>query len=217
MKTVGIGSLPHTNFQSAISYSLKHHLPFLPQMTSLGERMVDQVRSSKEITKKYQALDLFTEKILEHKISAFKIQIAGPETCKVDHQLILNEINKFLEYFSKYKLKPIVFIDEPVITFKSDHLKNVFAELSKLEVTSGLHSCAKFNTELVEEMNFDFLSFDAGLVTPSENTKKILINGIPPFSMPKFTIYGEWISSSCGLARYTEDECEKILKNLNNY
>jgi hypothetical protein len=217
MKTLGIGSLPHLNISDAVTYSLKHSLPFLPQMTSLGERMVEQVLSAQELSKKYIALSLFTEKIIEQKNSNFKIQIAGPETCNVDSKIILNEINNFLEYFEDYNLRPIVFIDEPVITFKSDNLKKIFNELANMKIMSGLHSCAKFDVGKVEDLNCDFLSYDAGLVLPNVNSKKNLIAGIPPFSKEKFIVSGEWISSNCGLAMYTEDECKKILINLENY
>jgi hypothetical protein len=217
MKTVGIGSLPHLNISEAISYSLKHTLPFLPQMTSLGERMVEQVLSTQELSTKYKSLSLFTEKIIEQNITTFKIQIAGPETCNVDDKKILLEINNFLKYFENYNLRPIVFIDEPIITFKSEHLKNIFNELTNMKISSGLHSCATFKLEQAEYLKCDFLSYDAGLVAPNLKSKKNLIAGIPPFSGKDFSIYGEWISSSCGLAMYTEEDCEKILINLRAY
>ena len=217
MKTVGIGSLPHRSVLNAVNYSLKHDLPFLPQMTSLGERMIPQVLANIEMTEKYQALTLFTEKLLEKKVSTFKIQLAGPETCNVENKIIMREINSFLNYFDQFNLRPIIFIDEPIITLKTEQLKNIFSELTNLQIISGLHSCAKFNWDKVENMNFDFLSFDAQITIPMKQTKKNLITGIPPFSKEKFQVNGTWISSSCGLARYSEDDCEKILLELNNY
>lgn len=216
MKTFGIGSLPHHSRQDAVNFSLRHSMPFLPQMTSRGERMVSQALSAKDLLEKYSALENFTEKILENKIIDFKIQIAGPQTCNVNDTIILKEINKFLNYFEKYKLRPIVFIDEPVFIQNSEQLKNIFDELRNLNIVSGFHSCAKFNWNLTEQLNFDYLSFDLGVMSAPPKFKKHLITGIPPFSK-KLEVLGEWISSSCGLAMFTEDECEMILKNLEAY
>ena len=217
MKTLGIGSLPHHSIKDATDYSLKHTMPFLPQMTSHRERMISQVLTSKDLREKYIALEIFTEKIIEKKIVDFKIQIAGPQTCKVDKKIILNEINQFLNYFEKHKLHPIVFIDEPVFNQNSEQLKNKFDELKNLNVVCGFHSCANFEWKLTEQLNSDYLSFDLGIISPPAKFQQILVTGIPPFSNKQFQVSGEWISSSCGLAMFTEDECEIILKNLESY
>lgn len=216
MKTLGIGSLPHHSSHDAVNFSLRHSMPFLPQMTSLGEHMVSQALSTKDLLEKYSALENFTEKILEKKIIDFKIQIAGPQTCNVNDTIILKEINKFLKYFEKYNLQPIVFIDEPVFSQNSEQLKNIFDELRNLNIVSGFHSCAKFNWNLTEPLNFDYLSFDLGVMSARPESRKNLVTGIPPFSK-KLEVSGEWISSSCGLAMFTEGECEMILKNLETY
>lgn len=217
MKITGIGSLPHDSVIKAVAYSLRHDLPFLPQMTGLGERMISQVLNKNELSKKYQALQLFTEKILEKNISQFKIQLAGPETCGTSELLIIEQINSFLEFFDKYKLRPIIFIDEPVLTLKSDHLKKVFIELKNLGVNSGLHSCAQFEWEKIECLETTYISFDLNLIKQPEITSKIKIAGFPPFITKEFNYSGEWISSSCGLASYTEKDCETILRNLENH
>lgn len=217
MKTLGIGSLPHHSVHNAINFSLRHTLPFLPQMTSLGERMVSQVLSSKDLQEKYTALESFTEKILEQNIVDFKIQIAGPKTCEVEEKIILKEINQFLNYFENYKMRPIVFIDEPVFNQNPEQLKNIFNELKNLNIVSGLHSCAKFEWKLTEGLSLDYLSFDIGLMLPKIESQKILVTGIPPFSKNLFHVSGEWVSSNCGLATFTESECEMILKNLESY
>lgn len=217
MKTIGIGSLPHHSVENAINYSFKHDIPFLPQMTSLSERMVSQVLSSEPLLKKYFALDLFTKKILEEKTSVFKIQIAGPETCSVNEETILKEINNFLIYFEKYNLKPIIFIDEPVLTSHSSSLRNIYLELKKMQIITGLHSCAKFSLEHIQDLEVDYISYDASLINWPNITKSQLVTGIPPFSKNKFQPRGDIISSSCGLAFYSEMECEEILKNLNSY
>jgi hypothetical protein len=217
MKTVGIGSLPHKSIHDAVKFSIRHDMPFLPQMTSLGERMIPQVKSSKKLSEKYSSLSLFTEKLLETNTSFFKIQIAGPETCNTNESIILKEIENFLEYFEQFKLKPIVFIDEPVITMKSASLKNIFKELRSLDIITGLHSCASFDCTLVDKLETDYLSFDLGVISSAINSNKILIAGLPPFSEDRFKFTGDWISSSCGLAMYTENQCETILKNLKIY
>jgi len=92
MKTVGIGSLPHLSIEDACNYSLKHDMPFLPQMTSLGESMIEQALSRQPLFHTYSALKTFTEKLLLNNIEQFKIQIAGPETCKVHHKIIYSQL-----------------------------------------------------------------------------------------------------------------------------
>jgi hypothetical protein len=217
MKTVGIGSLPHKSIQHAITYSLRHDLPFLPQMIQNGERMIPQVMGQDILLEKYSALEFFTEQILEQKLTQFKIQLAGPETCKTSDKIILQQILNFIKYFDNYNLKPIIFIDEPVLVPESIYLKNIFSEINKLGYISGLHSCAKVDIGKLEYLDNNFLSFDLSLTTVIEKTKKSLIYGIPPFSTSKYKFDGEWISSSCGLASFTENDCEIILRNLENY
>jgi hypothetical protein len=217
MKTVGIGSLPHKSIKDAVAFSLKHDLAFLPQMTSLGERMIPQTLSSRPLIEKYSALSFFTEKILENKISNFKIQIAGPETCRVEAHSILYEIDQFLKYFDKYNLTPIIFIDEPVFISQVYHLDKIFKELARQKIISGLHSCARLDWELVEKLEFNYLSFDIKIMFPLSQSQKILIAGIPPFTSKKYEFSGEWVSSSCGLAMFSEIESEKILENLKMY
>lgn len=217
MKTIGIGSLPHHSTHDAINFSFRHTMPFLPQMTSLGERMIAQALSSEHLTKKYIALESFTEKILKNKINNFKIQIAGPETCSASSKIILNEINLFLKYFNQYNLYPVIFIDEPVLKKNTTQLKNIYDELSKLNITSGLHSCAKFDWHQIRDLELDYLSFDSGIMSPPKEFQNHLIVGIPPFSKHIAGLTGEWISSSCGLATFSEDECDSILKNLESY
>lgn len=43
--TTQIGSLPFTDVDAAVSYSLQHDIPFLPELTALGDGMTEYIKN----------------------------------------------------------------------------------------------------------------------------------------------------------------------------
>ncbi|MFH1065606.1 MAG: hypothetical protein V1734_03835 [Nanoarchaeota archaeon] len=39
-----IGSLPYDSVEKAVAYSLKHDIPFLPELPKLGDSMIQYIR-----------------------------------------------------------------------------------------------------------------------------------------------------------------------------
>jgi hypothetical protein len=215
-KVTGIGSLPHKSPLAAVTYSMKHDLPFLPQLTSLGEHMIKQALESDAIVENHLALSIFKEQLIENKVLEFKIQIAGPTTCHASSNQILKTIDSLLNYFHKqHQLIPIVFIDEPSFNPDSIELKKILEELKIKKIKSGIHTCAQINMLDLEKLPTEMVALDLEL-NSYKNINKELIAGINPFkvgNVQKNALHN-FVSYTCGLARFTEIECEEVFRKL---
>jgi hypothetical protein len=226
IQTTGIGSLPHLKKTDAIEFSFKHDIPFLPQLTSLGENMIEQALSPLDPRQSHLALDSFLEKAHTLNSTSLKIQIAGPNTCQTSENPILKTIFKFVKILDENKLKPIIFIDEPCTMSDSVALQNIFDEINNAGFQSGLHSCNHFSLSTIKKFKINFLSYDSNImnIKNSEFLKTHIVGVDPILNRPDeinqvLASYHDDIilSYSCGLAKYTEDQCEQILNGLNQH
>lgn len=217
-RTTGIGSLPHNSIEKSVLFSLKHTLPFLPQLTYFNENMIDQALKS-DIIHSHLALEFFKDALIENKITKFKIQIAGPSTCNSNALKILLTIEKFMNYFAIYGLNPIIFIDEPIFNPNSHQFQSLLLELKNQNILSGVHTCNRFEWEEISFLNLiNYFSFDANLVSPPsdiKNPEKFIIGTSPYLNNINFSDYqNNFFSYSCGLAKFSEAECDQILDYL---
>jgi len=65
-----IGSLPYDNIGEAVRYSLRHHIPFLPELPKLGDSMLDYIKNPGKLS----CLNEFKK----HSYETVKIQSVGP-------------------------------------------------------------------------------------------------------------------------------------------
>lgn len=65
-----IGSLPFTDVDTAVSYSLQHDIPFLPKLTALGDGMTEYIKKPGKLS----CLVAFKR----HQSATVKVQCIGP-------------------------------------------------------------------------------------------------------------------------------------------
>ena len=69
-----IGSLPYDDVDQAVEYSLRHDIPFLPELPKLGDAMMDYIKQPGSMS----CLETFKRKAAGFDV--VKIQCLGPAT-----------------------------------------------------------------------------------------------------------------------------------------
>ena len=116
MITTQVGSLPYDDVDEAVEYSLRHDIPFLPELPKLGDAMMDYIKQPGSIS----CLETFKRKVAG--FETVKIQCVGPAT------LILGGYDQD-EAFSRcgpcvgicnripgcWKIEPVLCLDSPLV------------------------------------------------------------------------------------------------------
>ncbi|MFH0956341.1 MAG: hypothetical protein V1813_00605 [Candidatus Aenigmatarchaeota archaeon] len=182
-----IGSLPYLDPSQAIDYSLKHDIPFLPELPRLGEAMMEYIKTPGHLS----CLQDFQAAVKGRDIA--KIQGVGPATIvsagngryteKKALEMSREHMMRIMEGFDVEKL--IFFLDEPSLEmvdyeamglskaeyesmgFTGVDYKNLWRQLRddaarNGNVTFGVHTCGNFNWGGLFGLDFlDVISFDA--------------------------------------------------------
>src|SRR3989338_1455945 len=67
-----VGSLPLEDVGEAVAYSLKHDIPFLPELPKRGDAMLEYIKSPGKLS--------CLAEFKKHKFDTVKIQCVGPAT-----------------------------------------------------------------------------------------------------------------------------------------
>jgi hypothetical protein len=112
-----IGSLPYDNIAEAVKYSLKHDIPFLPELPKRGDLMIDYIRHPGEMS----CLNEFAAATKGY--STVKIQCIGPASIvyatekEFDEmkavQVAYEHISKIVNALDVRNI--ILFLDEPTL------------------------------------------------------------------------------------------------------
>ncbi|MBU2638459.1 MAG: hypothetical protein KJ955_05785 [Nanoarchaeota archaeon] len=158
-----IGSLPYDSVEKAVAYSLKHDIPFLPELPKLGDSMLDYIKHPGKMS----CLEKFKEIIYPVK----KVQCVGPATLiqsgygeddavsRICSHLtpICEGLNSWFTY---------IFLDEPALGhagFDYSPLWDAIFSSIKIEGTAikGAHVCGTMDWDRMFRANIDIISFDA--------------------------------------------------------
>ena len=90
-----IGSLPYDNVEQAVEFSLKHDIPFLPELPKLGDAMLDYIKNPGRMS----CLDTFKRKT--DGFDTVKVQCVGPAT------LVLSGYAEDVPQLMVYLIDPI--------------------------------------------------------------------------------------------------------------
>jgi len=110
-----IGSLPYDNVKEAINYSLRHDIPFLPELPKRGEYMLEYIKNPGRLS----CLKEFKEAVKGYEL--VKIQAVGPVTILSDNKSKYTE-EEAVDRTKEHLLgildgldvkKVICFLDEP--------------------------------------------------------------------------------------------------------
>lgn len=109
-----IGSLPFRKVGTAIAYSLKHDIPFLPELTTLGDAMLTYIKDPGRLS--------CLAEFRRHHFQTVKVQVVGPATLiqsgyKQGEAVarIYQHIERVLDGLRAEEI--ILFLDEPALGY----------------------------------------------------------------------------------------------------
>ena len=161
-----IGSLPYKDVKQAVRYSLKHDIPFVPELPLLGDSMMEYIKNPGHLS----CLAEFKKYTFE----VVKGQVVGPSTLVMagyEPSDAVDRINRHAEkILDGLKAKEIILIlDEPALGqagFDFEELWAPIFESLNVKVVRGVHCCGNmdwdklFQSKLIEIISFDASQFD---------------------------------------------------------
>ena len=213
-----VGSLPLLDAKEAVAYSLKHDIPFLPELPKKGDAMMEYVKNPGK-------LSCLTE-FKKNKFDTVKIQCVGPATLVLAGYSENDAIEKACAHISAIidgldAEETILFLDEPALGQAGfDYRKMWDALFSSFRVISGVHVCGNMNWDEMFESNIDIISFDASQFDLTKYSKyrsgKRIAWGVNEAKDVKDFKVGDLVTLPCGMGSplYKPRDCEKSLQKL---
>ncbi len=213
-----IGSLPFTDVDRAIAYSLKHDIPFLPELTALGDAMMHYIRTPGALS----CLVAFKR----HRFDIVKVQCVGPATLiqngyEEDDAIarIYAHIEALLDGLTAEET--ILFLDEPALGYAGFDVERLWEPLfASFPVTPGVHVCGNMQWDHLFDAEIDIISFDASKydITKyyTDRNGKRIAWGIETLEHLRDFRPGDLITLPCGMPHTgsTADQAEQRLAML---
>ena len=215
-----IGSLPYDDVDEAVEYSLRHDIPFLPELPMLGDAMMDYIKRPGGMS----CLETFKRKVAG--LDTVKIQCVGPAT------LILGGYDQDEAFSLAYQhidavmsgldvRNVILFLDEPALGQAGFDYHQLWAPLfESFDVTPGVHVCGNMNWDdlfgsEVEIISFDASKYDITKYPGYRNGKRIAWGAETRDDVKDFQ-KGDLLTLPCGMGPkfYSTDDCRDNLSNL---
>ena len=208
-----IGSLPFTDVDRAVAYSLEHDVPFLPELIALGDAMLHYIREPGTLS----CLEAFKA----HRFDSVKVQCIGPATLIQsghDEDDAISRIYAHIEAIldGLTAEEAILFLDEPALGYAGFDYQRLWAPLfESFPVVRGVHVCGNMQWDQLFDAEIDIISFDASKYDitkyyESRNGKKIAW-GIEQLEDVADYQPGDLITLPCGMPHraYTEKQAEE--------
>lgn len=213
-----IGSLPFRDVDRAVAYSLEHDIPFLPELTSLGEVMLEYIKNPGHLS--------CLEKFKQREFETVKVQCIGPATLLAagyeENEALLRiytHIERILRDLRAQEI--ILFLDEPALGYVGfDYQRLWQAIFSNFSVIRGVHVCGNMQWDQLFNTEIDIISVDASHYDITKYYKdrkgKCIAWGVQEAEDVKDFQLGDLITPPCGLGTklYTAQDCERVLANL---
>jgi hypothetical protein len=218
--TTQIGSLPYDDIEKAVEYSLRHDIPFLPELPRLRDAMMDYIENPGNMS----CLELFKKKVCG--CETVKIQCVGPAT------LILGGYNQDDAFSRAYQHidaltngleaeNIILFLDEPALGQAGFDYRQLWSPLfESFDVVSGVHVCGNMNWDELFASEIDIISFDASKFDitkyPGYRSGKRIAWGVESAEDVKDFQDGDLLTPPCGMGPkfFNADDCETVFGNL---
>lgn len=157
--TTQIGSLPFDDVETAIAYSLEHDIPFLPELTALGDAMMEYIKSPGALS----CLDSFKK----HRFDIVKVQCIGPATLiqsgfEEDDAVsrVYAHVEAIVDGLEADQI--ILFLDEPALGYVGfDYIRLWEPIFESFPCTRGIHTCGNMQWDALLKAPIDIISFDA--------------------------------------------------------
>ncbi len=205
-----IGSLPFTDVNAAVAYSLQHDIPFLPELTALGDGMTDYIKHPGRLS----CLEAFKK----NQFATVKVQCIGPATLiqgKYDEDDAVMRVYQHVEaVLDGLKAEEIIlFLDEPSLGYVGFDFVRLWEPIfSSFPVTRGVHTCGNMQWDQLFAAPIDIISFDASMFDIAkyydDRQGKRIAWGITDVSQVTDYQPGDLITGPCGLPHLTHDEAE---------
>ena len=157
--TTQIGSLPFSEVEQAVAYSLDHDIPFLPELTALGDAMMVYVKEPGKLS----CLNAFKK----HHFETVKVQCVGPATlrcCGYDEDEAISRIYQHIEAIldGLHAEETLLFLDEPGLGRVGFDYQRLWGPLfESFPVVRGVHLCCNMQWDQLFQAEIDIISFDA--------------------------------------------------------
>ena len=218
--TTQIGCLPYDDIDKAVEYSLQHDIPFLPELSKLGDAMMDYIERPGNMS----CLDTFKERVSGRK--TVKVQCVGPAT------LILAGYDQDDAFSRAYQHidavidglnveNVILFLDEPALGHAGFDYRQLWSPLfESFDVTSGVHVCGNMNWDELFGSEIEIISFDASKFDitryPGYRNGKRIAWGVEAAEDVKDFQEGDLLTPPCGMGPkfFNTFDCETVLGRL---
>lgn len=213
-----IGSLPYENVSQAVEYSLRHDIPFLPELPKLGDSMLDYIQNPGKLS----CLEAFRK----HRFSTVKIQCVGPATLIMSGYSEDEAISKIIEHLSvitDLNAEEIIgILDEPALGQAGFNFQELWAPIfGSFRMVPGVHCCGNMDwdvlleSELIKIISYDASQYDI-TIYPRYRNGKIIAWGIEKIEDVKDFQDGDLLTLPCGMSplKYTISDCGLELNKL---
>ena len=215
-----IGSLPYDDVDQAVEYSLRHDIPFLPELPKLGDAMMDYIKRPGSMS----CLETFKRKVAG--FDTVKIQCVGPATVILGgydqdeaFSRVYEHIDTLINGLDARNI--ILFLDEPALGQVGFDYQQLWVPLfQSFDITPGVHVCGNMNwDELfcseVEIISFDASKFDITSYPGYRNGKRIAW-GVEAAEDVKDFQEGDLLTPPCGMGPkfFNTDDCQTVLDKL---
>jgi hypothetical protein len=215
-----IGSLPYDDVDQAVDYSLRHDIPFLPELPRLGDSMLDYIQRPGQLS----CLNAFAERTAGRDI--VKVQCIGPATLILSGYAEDEAVGRVCEHVAAVLGaldvgQVILFLDEPALGQVGFDYHRLWSPLfESFNITSGVHVCGNMNWDDLFNSEVEIISHDASQydVTryPAYRNGKRIAWGIQDQQDVRDFREGDLLTLPCGMGPkfYNSEDCETWLSRL---
>ncbi|UCC98341.1 MAG: hypothetical protein JSW66_00310 [Phycisphaerales bacterium] len=215
-----IGSLPYDDVEKAVEFSLRHDIPFLPELPKLGDAMMDYIKNPGKLS----CLETFKRKCEGRPV--VKVQCIGPATLILagysEDEAIARtcqHIEALLDGLNAGTI--ILFLDEPALGQAGFDYHRLWTPLfESFDVTPGVHVCGNMNWDDLFNSQIEIISFDASQYDitkyPAYRNSKRIAWGIETRENVRDFQRGDLLTLPCGMGPkfYSTDDCDVWLGTL---
>lgn len=213
-----IGSLPYRQTGAAVAYSLKHDIPFLPELPALGDSMLEYIKNPGKLS--------CLAEFKAHRFEMVKIQSVGPATLMLSGYGEDDAIRRVYEHIAAVidgldAKEVILFLDEPALGHCGfDYQKSWEAIFDSFKVIPGVHTCGNADWDRLFASRLEIISFNAAEydVTryPGYRSGKRIAWGVEKVEDVRDFRKGDLLTLPCGMGTklYQIADCDRALARL---